>query len=187
MVIIMLISNVIALLAAVAIERPLFSLDQQTLVNIGIQLINVCILAVALRFLLYKPVRRFMQRRTREIMNQMSTAEERQIEADGLKALYEQKLLDLEHERYEILDSAKAQAETMSEKMIDETKDEIAAMRSLAKADITKEHERIEEEMKQYIIDVASLMAGKFVAHSIDEYTQNKLFEESLSELEIAL
>ena len=183
----MLISDGLAGLVAAAVERPLFSLDQQTLINIGIQLFNACVLAVALRFILYKPVQRFMKKRADAIKNQMSAAEESAAKADELKALYERKLDDLEQERYNVLDSAKAQAEAMSGKMIDEAKNEIADMKTLAENDIKKEREQAEDEMKRYIIDVASYMAEKFVAHSIDESVQNKLFEESLSELETVL
>ena len=183
----MLISNGLVAFVAAAVERPLFSLDGQTLINIGIQLVNACVLAVALRFILYKPVQRFMKKRADAIKDQMNAAEDSAAKAEELKALYERKLDDLEQERYNVLDSAKAQAEAMNEKMIDEMKNEIADMKALAENSIKKEREQAEDEMKQYIIDIASYMAEKVIAHSIDESVQNKLFEESLSELETVL
>lgn len=37
--------------------------------------------------------------------------------------------------------------------------------------------------MKQEMISVASVMAGKIIKSSIDEQTQNKLFDETLREM----
>ena len=183
----MLLSNGAVAVIAAAVERPLFSLDAQTFISIGIQLFNACVLAVALRFILYKPVRRFMQKRTDGIKNQMSTAEENNAKADELMALYEQKLTQLEQERYDMLEFAKVQIEEKNEKMISEAQSEIAAMKALADEEIRKDRERADEEMKQYVIDVASYMAGKIVSQSIDESTHERLFEEAMSELETVL
>ena len=181
------ISNGLLQFAAAAVERPLFSMDTQTFISVGIQLFNACLLAVALRHFLYKPVRKFMQKRTEGIKDQMNSAEETKAKANELIELYEKKLEDLETEKAEALDIAKEQAAALSKEMIDTAKKEIAAIRVHANDLIRKERERADEDMKQYIIEIASYMAGKFVALSMDEESQNKIFEESLSELETVL
>ena len=183
----MLISNETALLAVAAIERPLFSLDGQTLISVGIQLFNAVVLAFALRHFLYKPVSKFMKKRTDRIKDQMSAAEDGVKEADALKALYEQKIAELEQERYSVLAAAKTQAAETTVRMIDDAKAEIADMRERAAAELRSERDRADKELKQYVVDVAAHMAGKFVAHSMDESTLERLFDESMSELEAAL
>ena len=50
--------------------------------------------------------------------------------------------------------------------------------------DIQREQEKAKDEIKKQIIEVSSLMAGKFVAASIDQNEQNKLVDEVISDLE---
>jgi F-type H+-transporting ATPase subunit b len=52
-----------------------FGLDTQTLISIGIQLLNAIILALALTFILYKPVKRFLQKRTEMIQKKIDDSE----------------------------------------------------------------------------------------------------------------
>ena len=45
---------------------------------------------------------------------------------------------------------------------------------------------RLGEETRLYIVEIAALMAQNYVAQTIDDETQDKLFEEALAELEDA-
>jgi len=172
-----------ALLAA-ASEGRIFGLDQQTLISTGIQLFNACLLAVALTYILYKPVRKFMQKRADGIKAQLGMAENAVEKAEELRALYEKKLEDIEQERIALIDSAYALTVEKSKQMMDEANREIAEMRERAAAAMQVERERADEEIRLHIIEVASIMAGKIVADSIDEEAHNRLFAETLSELE---
>ena len=51
-------------------EGRVFALDSQTLISVGIQLLNGIILAVALGYILYKPLKKFMQARSDKIREQ---------------------------------------------------------------------------------------------------------------------
>ena len=175
------------IVAAAVLERPLFALDLQTLISVGVQLLNVLILAIVLRFIIYKPVRKFLSNRSEKIKEQLNAAEDGVSNANGLIEQYEQKLSELEAERDGVLEKARSQATAVSENMINEANDEIAALRTLADAEIRREHERIDAEMKEYVISIASHMAGKIIEHSLDENTLDKLFQESIAELESAL
>ena len=174
------------LLAAVA-DSPdgrIFGLDGQTLISIGIQLLNACILAAALTFILYKPVRKFLNNRTKKIEEQLDNAAENQMRAEELKAAYEKKLEELETERIGVLESAhKLAAEKSKQQLLDAEK-EISDMKKQAEAEIQLLHERADEELRLYIIETAGVLAEKFVSHTIDENAQNRLFDETIKELE---
>ena len=172
------------ILLTAAQDAGIFSLDMQTFISVGIQLFNACLLAAVLSFILYKPVRKFMQERAEGIQAQLSYAEDKVLRADELKALYEKKLEDIGHEREKILESAHKLAIEEKEQILHEAKKEITDMKERAEADIQTERERVNEEIRLHIIDVASVMAEKFVAHAIDEDTRNKLFDEAMAELE---
>ena len=49
--------------------------------------------------------------------------------------------------------------------------------------DIKLEQERVRAEMKAEMIEVATLMAGKFVASAMDEAKQNELITEIIGEM----
>jgi len=68
--------------------------------------------------------------------------------------------------------------------MIDDAKKDAFALRERAAADVQIERERIKDEIKSSIIEISSAMAEKFMKRTIDEETQNKLFTETLAEVE---
>ena len=173
-----------AILLAAAPEGRVFGLDQQTLISIGIQLINAAILAVVLAYLLYKPVRKFLNKRAERIGGQMSRAEDEFANAGELKAQYEQKLEDIEEERIAVLEAAHQLAAEKSGQILSAAKREAAATRERALADMQADRERAQEEMRLQIIEVASVMAEKFVTQAMDAETQDRLFAETMAELE---
>ena len=167
-------------------EGRLFGLDRQTLISIGIQLFNACFLAVVLSRILYKPVSGFLSKRADRVRTQLRCAEEDMAEARKLKAHYEKKLEDIEFERVDILESARQLADENSRRILDEAKKEAAAAKERAAEDMQREIERANEEIKLYIIEVSSIIAGKFVTNAIDGDTQDRLFAEAMIELENA-
>ena len=171
------------LLAAVP-EGRVFGLDEQTLISIVIQLVNACILAAALTYILYKPVRKFLHKRADRIREEAGRAQEDMAKANELKAEYEQKLTDIELERVQVLESAHLLAAEKGKQLLVEAQNEAAAAKERALAEVQVERERVQGEIKLQIIEAASLMAGRFVAHAIDSETQSRLFDETMAELE---
>ena len=49
--------------------------------------------------------------------------------------------------------------------------------------EISREKEQIKDDMRKEIIEVATTMASKFVAHSIDESKKEALIEETLENM----
>ena len=65
-------------------------------------------------------------------------------------------------------------------KMLNSRKDKI---RDRARTEAALEKQKVSDEVKQEIISVASVMAGKMVAASIDTTVQNQLIDETLKEI----
>jgi len=165
-------------------EGRIFALDQQTLISAGIQLLNAVILAAALAFLLYKPVRKFMRARAEGIQSQLDRAQGDTEAAEKLKAFYEQRLEEIELERAEILEEARRLADDTRSRLTAGTEQELAAMRERAGAEIQAQQERALEEARLEIIEAATAMAGKITAVSLDGAARDRLFEETMAELE---
>ena len=165
-------------------DGRMFALDQQMLISIIIQLINVALLAMALTFILYKPVRNYLINRTERIYAQMTYARDDVTKAGELKAEYEKKLEEISLERTAILDETNRLATENRGLVLSEAQQEVSAMKARASADIQIEREHANEDIRLQMIEIASFMAEKFVTLSLDAETQDKLFEETLAELE---
>ena len=172
------------LLLAAAPEERMFALDLQMFISVGIMLFNTSILAALLYFLLYKPVRNFLRKREERIKSQIDQAELDMTTANALRTQYEENMVNIDHERQELLEAAHKTALEKSRSLLQAGKQEAASIRGRALADIERDREKAEEALKLYIIDLASAMAEKIVAHSMDRETQERLFRETLAELE---
>ena len=165
-------------------EGRLFGLDSQTLVQIIAQLINVCLLAFVLSKLLYKPVGEFMAKRSERIRDQLEHAADESAKAHELRTLYEQKLQEVDRERDAILDKAHRQAVENSRQLVAEAKTEADAIKTRSQDNVKMEWERAQAEMKLAILEISAAMAEKMVTLSIDKGTHERLFDETMAELE---
>lgn len=85
-------------------------LNQQTVIQVIIQLINTAILCFILSKLLYQPVLKFLNARKEKISSQIDKTEADMAQAQALKKEYEEKLKNIESERTAILQEARTTA-----------------------------------------------------------------------------
>lgn len=162
----------------------ILTLDKQLLYQICIQLFNTLLLCGLLAWILYKPVLNFLNNRKEKIANQLNGAAQNLSDAEALKAQYEAKLSTIEAERTEILDAARATALQNSQDIIAEAKKEAENIRNRAMTDIQREQEKAKDEIKKQIIEVSTMISGRFVAKSMTETEQNMLLDDTIKDLE---
>ena len=179
--------SILLFVAQAAPEGRVFGLDTQTLISVGIQLLNGIILAVALSKILYKSAKEFMQKRTERIKSKLDNADEIMAKANKLIAEYEQKLREVDKERLAILESARNKATEESKKILDEASKEAYEIRKRSLEAIEEDKKRLKEEARLQIIELATFIAEKYIKQKIDEETQNMLFEEAIKKLEDSL
>jgi len=165
-------------------EGRMFGLDLDTLFIIAMQLVNFCILAAALSFILYKPLRNYLQKRAERIASQIEHAEGEMVKANEIKAKYEKSLADIEVERNEILRNARNQAQEQKKEILNEARLEVTTMRERATLDIANEQEQIKDALRLHILEVSVAMAEKLVGSTVDKQIQDRLFAETMKELE---
>ncbi len=171
------------LLSADWMNNRIFDLDLQLIVDAGIMAISVFVLFFALSNLLFNPAREFLKKRQQHVQEQLDNAERDEKQAKEFKAEYDSKLKEVDKEAEAIISDARKQAKRQETVIISEAKDEAVKIIERANKDIELEKSKVQDEMKQEIIQVASVMAGKIVKSSIDEATQSKLFDETLREM----
>lgn len=167
-------------------EGRLFALDEQTLIGIVIQLINGIILAVALGYILYKPVKNFMAKRTERIQGEIANSDETMAKAKELIAEYESKVANIDKEYDKVLEEARVEATKKRQVIIAEANEEAGRIKERAEGIIETEKERLRLETRPYIIELATLIAENYITDHIEKEEQDKLFDEALAELEEA-
>lgn len=165
-----------------AMDR-LFGLDLQLIVDAVQLAVSVFVLFTLASYLLFNPVRKMLKDRQDSIRNDIDTALADKASAAELKELYEGKLKDIEKEAEQILSEARQKALKNEARIIDEAKEEAARIVKRAGEEAELEKRRAMDEVKQEMITIASMMAAKVVAASIDTTIQDKLVEETLKEM----
>ncbi len=161
----------------------LFDLDFQLLHDAVLLAIAVFVLFLVMSYLLFDPVRKMLQDRQKKIQDEISEAKTDKDKAAALKAEYDAKLKQVDKEAEAILSEARQKAIQNEARMIDEAKQEAARIIQHANEEARLEKSRVMDEVKQEMITVASMMAAKIVASSIDTTIQNTLVEQTLKEM----
>lgn len=171
--------------AAAAAELPdgaILSLDKELIYKIIIQLVNVSILIAVLVFILYKPVKKYLANRARKIRDELENSKRIREEALELREKYEGMIAGIEAEREEILRQTHRKAVEKSDQLLFEARREVEVIHNRAKSELEAERENMSGEIKRQIIEIAHIMAGRFVRLSIDRDTQDRLIEQALAD-----
>ena len=164
-------------------EGRVFGLDMQLLFDILVQGIAVFLLFIFLSYILIDPVRKVLQDRQDKIKNELESAAKDKEEAAKLKAMYGEKIKNAEETAGEILSDARKKAVKNEENIIADAKEEAARIISRANQEASLEKDKVKDEVKQEIISVATVMAGKFVTETMDDAKQAALIDETLKEM----
>ena len=113
----------------------------------------------------------------------METAAKEKEDAIQFKAEYDAKLKDVEKEAEEILSDTRKKALKKESDIVNEAKEEAARILDRANREVELEKSKVKDEVKQEIISVATVMAGKIVASSLDENKQSQLIADTLEEM----
>ena len=154
----------------------IFGLDSQLLVDTGITLIAMLVLFILLSYLLFNPARKLIQKRKDFIQGQLEEAAKAQSDAKEMKIQYDEKLAQVDAETAELLADARRKA-------LDKESEEAHQIKVRAEKEVELEKNKVRDEMKQEMVQVASAMAGKFVEASMNKDKQAQLIDETLKEM----
>lgn len=167
-------------------EGRVFALDTQTLIGIGLQVINIIILFAILYKVLYQPVKYILSRRQENIQDQFQSAEDKEVQAQKLIDEYEEKLSSIDEERDAILSEARAQASEEKEKILQDAEKQARKLKDDVEKTLENERKQLRRNSKEQVIELSAILAEKTLRESINQKTQEEKFDESISELEQA-
>ena len=143
-------------------------------IDIAIHLVNILVLYVLLRVLIWKPVRQFMAGREERVAAQMEQARALQAEAEKIKADYDARLVDVQATCDKMLSEGRLAAQTTGQKYIDKARAQADTILSEARAQADEEKRRAMDEVKEELADLAVDMASRVLR--FDEQTRRNIF-----------
>ena len=176
-------SGVIQVALSSGLGDYIFGLDPQLLVDSAITILAMFFVFLLLSYLLFNPARNLMEKRQEGIREQMETAAREKQDAIQFKAEYDEKIKNVQKETDEILSEARKKALKKESVMLEEAREKAAQIVARANREVELEKSKVKDEMKQEIINVATAMAGKIVASSLDESKQSQLLADTLEEM----
>ena len=142
-------------------------------IDIAIHLVNILVLYILLRVLIWKPVHKFMLGREERVAAQMEQAKALQAEAEKIKADYDARLVDVQATCDKMLSDGRLAAQTTGQKYIDKARIQADNILSEARAQAAEEKRRAMDEVKEELADLAVDMASRVLR--FDEQTRRNI------------
>lgn len=160
----------------------LFGLDYQTLFDTAFTMVNVLILYVFLKYVLFIPVRKLLEERKKRLDDQNARAAADTAEAQKLKAEYEQRILESGREADNILGESRREMIKKEQEVLDDAKTRAADIMSAARSEASKDFEAAQSSVRDEVKDIASAMAARVTNQKVDRPVDDALLNEALKE-----
>jgi F-type H+-transporting ATPase subunit b len=147
-----------------------------------LNLLNIIILFVIVRILVYKPVKKFLDARAEKVNAEAENAAAQKAEADRLRAEYEARLADAETKSREIISESKKKAANEAALIIAEAKKESEAIITASKIKIEREREASLKEMKKEVAALAVEITKKLLEREINDDDNLRIAQELFNE-----
>ena len=151
--------------------------------HIVISLANLVILFLILKKLLFKPVKKIVDKRQKEIESEYKKAEKSQAEADAIKAEWEGKMATAEAEADKIISDAVERADSRNEVMLYESREKADQIIRKAKADIERERKDARETIKKEIVDVSQTLSEQIIGREINMDDHRDLIDKAIDKI----
>ena len=151
--------------------------------QILIALINLTILFLVLKKFLFKPVEKVLKKRQDELDGQYEKANNALSAAETAQSEYETRLNGAKIEADGIIKKATDTAAKRSDKIVAGARDEADAIVKRAKEQAALEKTKAEQEIKDEIVDVSSLIAEKLLSREINPNDHKKLIDSFIEKI----
>ena len=147
------------------------------------KVINFTVLAVALVFLLRKPVAKALNDRIQGIKDQLEDLEARKKQAEEELATYNQKFQQLEQEAEKIVDQYIQQGQEAKARIIEEAQSAAEKLEEQARRNIDHEFKKAREHLQAEVMEKALAKAEEVIKSRISDKDQERLVDEYLDKV----
>ncbi|MFQ6069000.1 MAG: hypothetical protein ACE5LC_00585 [Candidatus Aminicenantales bacterium] len=145
--------------------------------------INFLILFGGLSYLLYKPVRSYLEKRTAELERQQQEAEDERKEAEKMLEELKKRLETIGQEVEKIKKEAEVEAEEERKKIMNQAKKEAERIKTLAQSQVETYLASGIRELKLYTAQIAVEMAQRRIKMRITPQAHSRLIDECIEKL----
>ncbi len=149
-------------------------------------IINLIVLYLVLRKILFKPVTEFMENRTNSIKQQLEDSKNSNEKALQLKGAYENMIGSVNMDADKIIKEAAIKAQDKYDEIIKQAKAEVEVLKATAKEEIEMERIEMVKNMRSEIVSLALEAASKVVEANMDIEANRKLVDEVVARKGIA-
>ena len=146
-------------------------------IAIIVQLLATFLLVLILYKFLVKPVRKFVQKRHDYVEQNINEATTKNEEANKLLEEANNYLKDAKVASKEMIENAKVTALNEKDRIVNDTKNEVQAMRDKAHLDISRDRREMEEELQTEVVNIALAAASKVVEREVTEEDNEKYIQ----------
>ena len=140
--------------------------------NIIAIVINLLVLFVAIKLLLFKPILAIIAKRQEEADAQFDEAAKKQAEADQLKSQYVTCLAGIEEEKRRVVSEARKEADAKGRKVVNDAREEAFKVQEKIVAEAKAERDKIiksaEKDIADMVVDAATKIVGAKSGADID-------------------
>ncbi len=151
--------------------------------QIIISLLNLVILFLIIKKLLFKPVKKVLTQRQSTIDEQYSAAKEAEGKANADKQSWEEKMLNAQSEADEIVKSASAQAQIRGDRIISDAKEKADMIIRQAEVSAELERKKSDDKIKQEIVDVSAMLSEKMLGRELNREDHREMIDSFIEEL----
>lgn len=150
--------------------------------NILWTLINLVFFFLLMKFFLFKPIQKVLDKRQEIIDQQFKEAADAQSQAEEKVADYERKIANADQEASQIVASAKADAKAEYNKIMDRASADAADMKKEAQKQIDAEIASARRSVQEDIASLAMQAAEKVVGANVNDAVNSSIIDEFLNE-----
>ncbi len=145
-------------------------------------IINIVILFVIVRFLAYKPVKKFLDARRAGIDAEKKEAEDAENRAKEMCAQYEAKLSETDAARADAVKSGEREGQRKADEIVAGAKKDAEKLISDAKKNIAAKEAESRENMRDSVVDLSLSIATKVIGRNLCDDDNKRLAEEFFAE-----
>jgi len=149
-------------------------------IDLLLNILNIILLFLITRFLVYKPVKKFMQERKDRIEKEKANAEQQLREANDLKEEYSSLLADADNKAKQTILESENEARKRSSEIIEKANSDAEQIKEEARIQANEEKENSLNNMKGEIASLAVSISEKILSREINEKDNERIVDNFL-------
>ena len=152
-------------------------ISKEMIADLIINLVNIVILVILVRVLLYKPVKKFLDARKERLKEAEEKAAAREAEALKSKEEYDTLISDAEKLKAKAETEAREEARSISDSIIKKANEQADELLAKTREKAKREHDEMIESAKGELTEIALEMAEKVLGREVTDEDNKRIIE----------